>query len=59
MTDRAKTNAQRQAKLKARRLAAGLGPVTIWALPDERRLIREYAEKLAAKRAKLAAPRAG
>jgi hypothetical protein len=40
----------RQAELKVRREAAGLVRVTLWALPDERRLIREYAAKLFARR---------
>ena len=57
----AKTNAQRQAELKARRVAAGLVPVTqLWCHPDDVQPIRDHAAKLAKKRAKkLAAPQAG
>ena len=59
MTAPAKTNAQRQAELKARRIAAGLVQVTnLWAHADDVLPIRENAAKLARKRAKLAAPRA-
>ena len=51
----AKTNAQRQAELKAKRQAAGLVPVTnLWAHPDDVKPIREHAAKLARKRAKAA-----
>jgi hypothetical protein len=51
----AKTNAQRQADLKARRVAAGLVPVTnLWAHPDDVEAIREHAAKLARKRARAA-----
>jgi hypothetical protein len=47
----AKTNAQRQADLKARRQAAGLVPVTqLWCHPDDVQPIRDYAAKLARKR---------
>lgn len=47
----AKTNAERQADLKARRQAAGLVPVTnLWAHPDDVQAIREAAAKLARKR---------
>ena len=50
-----KTNAQRQAELKARRVAAGLVQVTnLWAHSDDVQPIRERAAKLARKRAKLA-----
>jgi len=53
----AATPAQRQAALKARRQAAGLVPVTnLWVHPDDAQPIRDYAAKLARKRAK-AAPR--
>ena len=56
----AKTNAQRQAELKARRVAADLVQVTnLWAHADDVLPIREHAAKLARKRAKLAPPRAG
>lgn len=49
----AKTNAQRQADLKARRIAAGLVPVTnLWAHPDDVQPIRDHAAKLARKRAR-------
>ena len=55
-----KTGAQRQAELKARRVAAGLVPVTnLWAHADDVPPIRDHAAKLARRRAKLAAPRAG
>lgn len=47
----AKTNAERQADLKARRVAAGLVPVTnLLAHPDDVQAIREHAAKLARKR---------
>lgn len=56
----AKTNAERQADLKARRVAAGLVPVTnLWAHPEDVQAIRGHAAKLARKRernAKRAAP---
>lgn len=56
----ARTNAERQADLKARRVAAGRVPVTnLWAHPDDVQAIREHAAKLARKRernAKRAAP---
>jgi len=56
----AKTNAQRQAELKARRVAAGLVPVTnLWAHPDDVQPIREHAAKLARRRARLEKQRAG
>lgn len=49
----AKTPAERQAALKARRQAAGLVPVTnLWAHPDDVQPIREHAAKLAKRRAK-------
>ena len=49
----AKTNAERQADLKARRIAAGLVPVTnLWAHPDDVQPIRDHAAKLARKRAR-------
>jgi hypothetical protein len=47
----AKTNAQRQADLKAKRQAAGLVPVTnLWAHPDDVQAIRDHAAKLARRR---------
>ena len=47
----AKSSAQRQADLKARRQAAGLVPVTnLWVHPDDVQAIREAAAKLARKR---------
>lgn len=56
----AKTNAKRQAELKARRVAAGLVPVTnLWAHPDDVQPIREHAAKLARRRARLEKQRAG
>lgn len=56
----AKTNAKRQAELKARRLASGLVPVTnLWSHADDVPPIREHAAKLARKRAKLAKQQAG
>jgi hypothetical protein len=55
----AKTNAERQADLKARRVAAGLVPVTnLWAHPDDVQPIRDHAAKLGRKRAR-EAKRAG
>ena len=55
MTDRAKTNAERQAELKARRVGAGLVQVTnLWTHADDVLPIRDHAAKLARKRAKLA-----
>ena len=52
----AKTPAERQAALKARRQAAGLVPVTnLWAHPDDVQPIREHAAKLARKREKASA----
>ena len=51
----ARTNAQRQAGLKARRIAAGLVQVTnLWAHADDVPPIREHAAKLARRREKLA-----
>ena len=51
----AATTAQRQAALKARRVAAGLVPVTnLWVHPDDVQPIRDLAAKLARKRARLA-----
>jgi phage gp16-like protein len=38
-----KTNAQRQAALKARRKAAGLVPVTVWVYPLSRDDVKEFA----------------
>lgn len=56
----AKTNAERQADLKARRIAAGLVPVTnLWAHADDVQPIRDHAAKLARRRAKLARQQAG
>jgi hypothetical protein len=47
----AKTPAQRQADLKARRIAAGLAPVTnLWVHPDDVAAIRDHAEKLSKRR---------
>lgn len=40
-----KTNAQRQAALKARRKAAGLVPVTVWVYPISREAVKRFAEK--------------
>lgn len=55
-----KTNAQRQAALKARRVAADLVQVTnLWAHADDVQPIRDNAEKLARKRAKPAKQQAG
>ena len=49
-----KTNAERQADLKARRIAAGLVPVTnLWAHADDVQPIRDHAAKLARRREKL------
>ena len=56
----AKTNAERQADLKARRTAAGLVSLkNVWVHPDDVLAMREHAAKLARRRAKLAPPRAG
>lgn len=56
----AKTNAQRQAGLKARRTAAGLVSLkNVWVHPDDVPGMRDRAEKLARKRAKLAKQQAG
>lgn len=47
----AKTNAQRQAELKARRVAAGLVALrNVWVHPDDVEAMREHAAKLARKR---------
>ena len=49
----AKTPAQRQAALKARRLAAGLKLLpNLWAHPDDFKDIRAYAGLLARRRAR-------
>ena len=49
----AKTPAQRQAELKARRVAAGLTQVTnLWAHPEDHAEIRKAAAKAARRRAK-------
>ena len=48
----AKTGAERQAELKARRQAEGLSPITnLWTHPDDAQPVREFAAKLARKRA--------
>ena len=56
----AKTNSERQAGLKARRIAAGLVRLkNVWVHPDDVPAMREHAAKLACKRArtlKTAAP---
>ena len=56
----AKTNAERQADLKARRTAAGLVSLkNVWVHPDDVPAMREHAAKLARRRkraAKKAAP---
>jgi hypothetical protein len=50
----AKTTAQRQADLKARRVAAGLVPITnLWAHPEDVPAVRETAAKLARRRAEV------
>lgn len=49
----AKTNAQRQADLKARRTAAGLVSLkNVWVHPDDVPEMREHAAKLAKRRAR-------
>jgi hypothetical protein len=49
----AKTNAERQADLKARRIATGMRQVTnLWAHPDDHAAIKAYAAKLQRKRQK-------
>ena len=51
----AKTPAQRQAELKARRISAGLVPVsTLWVHTDDVAVIREHAAKLAKMRERAA-----
>lgn len=51
----AKTNAERQADLKARRIASGLAPVTtMWLHPDDAKAVKDYAAKLQRKRARKA-----
>ena len=51
----AKTNAERQADLKARRTAAGLLSLkNVWVHPDDVRAMREHAAKLARRRERLA-----
>jgi hypothetical protein len=51
----AKTNAERQADLKARRTAAGLVALrNVWVHPDDVAAMREHAAKLARRREKLA-----
>jgi hypothetical protein len=51
----AKTNAQRQSDLKARRTAAGLVSLkNVWVHPDDVPEMREHAAKLARRREKLA-----
>ncbi len=55
----AKTPAQRQAELKARRQAAGLVPITnLWAHPDDVQVIRDEAARLMKWRAKKSASEA-
>jgi hypothetical protein len=46
----AKTNAQRQAELKARRLAAGLVAVRVWAHQADTPAIKALADDLRARR---------
>ena len=54
----AKTNAERQADLKARRTAAGLVALrNVWVHPDDVPAMREHAAKLARKRSKVGRPR--
>ena len=48
----AKSDAQRQADLKARRLRDGLVQWKRWVHPDDVPALTEYAEKLARKRAR-------
>ena len=48
----AKTNAERQADLEARKKAAGLVRVCVWARPEDARAIRLHAAKLAKAAAK-------
>jgi len=56
MSQGAKTGAQRQADLKARRIAAGLVAVTnLWAHRGDVQAVREAAAKLARRRAKFRA----
>ena len=51
----AKTNAERQADLKARRVAAGLVSLkNVWVHPYDVPAMREHAAKLARRRGKLA-----
>ena len=48
----AQTPAQRQAAMKARRIADGLVHWKRWVHPDDEPALTEYADKLARKRAK-------
>ena len=50
----AKTDAQRQADLKARRLAAGLVQFKAWVHPDDVPALQEAADKAARRRTRLA-----
>lgn len=52
LINKPKTDAQRQAERKARELAAGRVLFKRWAHPDDKAALAEYAEKLAAERAK-------
>jgi hypothetical protein len=46
----AATTAERQAALKARRIAAGLVPIHLWAHAADVQAIRDHAAKLARRR---------
>ncbi|MBK7024509.1 MAG: hypothetical protein IPH41_13725 [Sulfuritalea sp.] len=46
----AATNAERQAALKARRIAAGLVPIHLWSHAADVQAIRDHAAKLARRR---------
>ena len=52
----AATPAQRQAALKARRIAAGLVMVKLWCHPDDTAPIQAHAQRLAKARAKQTGP---
>jgi hypothetical protein len=55
MTDRPKTDAERQAAARERRRALGLVKLELWARPQHHAQIRAYAERLGGAPAKQAA----
>lgn len=52
----AKTSRERVAEMRARRRAAGLAPLQLYAHPDDHASIRAYADRLQRKRVKEAKP---